>query len=74
MITYEGTFCTSKVIVKPLYAIQDCICFFSIVHQLLFCAAKVPEKYATGLISLSLLISWHKTPEYVLFEPSVYNT
>ena len=47
---------------------------FSVAHQLLFCALKVPEKYVSGLISLSLLCGWHKTPEYALFKASVYNT
>ena len=47
---------------------------FSVAHQLLFCAVKVPEKIVTDLISLSLLIDWHRTPEYALFEASVYKT
>ena len=46
---------------------------FSVAHQLLFCAVKVPEKYATGLMSLSLLCGWHRTLEYALLEASVYN-
>ena len=47
---------------------------FSVTHQLLFCAVKVPEKYATGLISQSLLAGWQKMPEYALLEASVYST
>ena len=46
---------------------------FFVAHQFLFCAVKVPEKYATGLISLLLLCGWHRTPEYALLEASVYN-
>ena len=34
----------------------------------------VPEKYATGLISWSLLTGWQKTPEYALLDASVYST
>ena len=45
---------------------------FSVVHQLLFCAVKVPEKYATGLISQLLLTGWQRTLEYALLEASVY--
>ena len=30
----------------------QCILSFSVAHQLLFCAVKVAEKYATGLTSL----------------------
>ena len=47
---------------------------FLVAHQLLFCAVKVPEKYVTGLISLSSHCGWHRTPQYALLEASVYNT
>ena len=43
-------------------------------HQLLFCAVNVPEKYATGLISWSLSTGWQRMPEYTLLDPSVYST
>ena len=58
MIASKGTLCASKVVIESLYAFQYqyFIGFFLVAHQLLFCAVNVPEKYATGLISLSLLI------------------
>ena len=34
----------------------------------------VPEKYATGLISWSLLTGWQRTPEYALLDTSSYST
>ena len=46
---------------------------FSVEHQLLFCAVKVPEKYATGLISWSLLTGWQRMLECTLLEASVYS-
>ena len=33
----------------------------------------VPKKYATDLISWSLLTGWQRTPEYALLEASVYS-
>ena len=33
----------------------------------------VPEKYATGLISWSLLTGWQRTTEYALLDASVYS-
>ena len=46
---------------------------FSVSYQLLFCAVKVPEKYATGLISWSLLTDLQRTLDYALLEASVYS-
>ena len=46
---------------------------FSVAHQHLFCAVKVPEEYETHLKSWLLLCGWHKALEYTLLEASVYN-